>query len=110
MATRIGGPRTNIPVTSLKGEAIDPQNKVVETRSHKIEMSSFDNGMVLPDFKLSRRTVDDPEARTKLIDVPQTRLDQVKTGADFKKLLEEVMTASDAFINPDRQALMVHQP
>lgn len=107
---RING-RPNVPVTELKGAEIKQDEvKVVSTKSHDIELSTFGGGMWLPDFKLKRRTITDPEARAQVVDVPAERLAQVQTAADFKGLLKELQETHKAFLAPDKSALFEKLP
>mgnify|MGYP000217848061 CR=1 FL=1 len=109
--SRIGGNRPNIPVSRLRGQEIKQDDtKVASTASHDIQMSHEAGGMRLPDFKLTRRDIQDPGAKASIIDVPQADLDAVKTPADFKALLDKLVTDNKDFIMPTKAALKASLP
>lgn len=108
---RIGGDRPTLPLSQLRGRAI-PQDatKVVSTASHEIALGQQVGGQALPDLKLTRRTITDPEAKAKIVDVPSATLAGVKTAADFRALLGSLQQTHAAFLKPDRTALLATLP
>ncbi|MFH1809742.1 MAG: proprotein convertase P-domain-containing protein [Pseudomonadota bacterium] len=111
--TRIGTstPRTSIPLTELKGTAIpEGEKKVVSTASHDIQLESDYGNFKLPDFKLTRRTIEDPGARAKIIDDAALDPASLHTAAEFKTKLGELLAANKDFLAPGRQALLDSLP
>jgi hypothetical protein len=109
---RIGGQRPTLPLTQLRGREI-PQDdrKVVSTPSHDIQLGQRVGAQeVLPDLKMTRRTIADPEARPRIVDVPTATLAGVRTAADFKALLATLQQTHGSFLKPDRTALMAKLP
>jgi hypothetical protein len=95
-----------LSVNELRGAEIPKgPEKVAETVSSRIELSTeISPGFFVPDFKLSPRTVKDPEPRDKIIDVPPERLSQVRTAEDFKTLLSELQDTNKSYLLPERGA------
>lgn len=108
---RIDGQRPTLPLNQLRGRAI-PQDatKVVSTPSHEVALGQQVGGQLLPDLKLTRRTITDPEAKATIVDVPVATLASVKTAADFKALLSSLQQTHAAFLKPDRAALLGKLP
>ncbi|MCP4502437.1 MAG: hypothetical protein GY822_20995 [Deltaproteobacteria bacterium] len=108
---RIGGNRPSIPLSQLRGTEI-PQddNKVVSTASHTIQLSHEAGGMRLPDFKLTRRDIQDPSAKSKITDVSPQDLAAVKTGEDFKALLDTLLLDNKDFLKPNKADLKASLP
>ena len=111
MPARIDGNRPRIPLSQLKGVAI-PQDatKVVATSSHEISLASNQGGNWLPDLKLTRRTITDPGAKPKLIDLPAAEVSGLKTAADFKTKLTALLEANKAFLAPDKATFLATLP
>lgn len=99
--------RPNIPASALRGaELKQDDTKVVSTKSHDIALSTNAGGDWLPDFKLTRREIADPGARTRAVDVPAARLSDVRTGEAFKALLDELLAGNKEWLAPQKQALL----
>ncbi len=99
-------------VLTLKGQEIKPEDKIVSTPSHNIQLATVVGGQALPDLRLSRRTIGDPEQKTTIVDVaalaaaPST----ISKAADFKALVAKLQTDNKAFLAPDKTALLAKLP
>jgi hypothetical protein len=89
----------------LTGRELRPEDKVVATPSHNIQLATVVGGQALPDFRLSRRTITDPEAKLAIIDVAGAAPGSITTAAAFKALVTKLQTDHKAFLQPDKQAL-----
>ena len=97
----------------LKGQEIKPEDKIVSTPSHNIQLATVVQGQALPDLRLSRRTITDPEQKTVIIDgaaLNALSLSTVTKAADFKTLLAQLQTTHKAFISPDKATLLAKLP
>jgi hypothetical protein len=109
---RVGGPGSRIPLTELRGKEIKPEEKVVSTKSHEITMATDSNSNLgwVPDFKLERRSIKDPEAKTQIFDVSNQELSEIKTADDFQSKLTELLGANKAFLAPAKADLFEKLP
>jgi subtilisin-like proprotein convertase family protein len=107
---RITGHTPRIPVSQLKGQEIKPEEKVVQTRSHEITLATQTDGTWLPDLKMKRREIADPEPRALPFDLNSVDLAHVKTGEDFKAALDKLMEENKEWLKPDKQALWEKLP
>jgi subtilisin-like proprotein convertase family protein len=98
--------RPFVPASSLRGvELKQDASKVVSTRSHDIQLSTRAGDTWLPDFKVERRQIADPEARPVAVEVSAARLAQVSSGAGFTALLKELLEANKEWLLPERTKL-----
>jgi subtilisin-like proprotein convertase family protein len=97
------------PLT-LSGREIKAEDKVVSTASHTIQLATVVGGQTLPDFRLSQRTITDPEQKPTIIDVAALNLPSMATAAAFKTMLTGLQTAHKAFLAPDKTALQAKLP
>ena len=103
---------TTTPTTPglvLKGQEIKPEDKIVSTPSHNIQLATVVGGQALPDLRLSRRTIGDPEQKPAIIDaaaVTALSLSTVTKAADFKALVTQLQTTNKAFLAPDKATLL----
>lgn len=97
------------PLT-LSGKEIKAEDKVVSTASHTIQLATVVGGQTLPDFRLSQRTITDPEQKPTIIDTAALNLPTVATAAAFKTMLTGLQTANKAFLAPDKAALQAKLP
>ena len=67
-------------------------------------------GQTLPDFRLSQRTITDPEQKPTIIDTAALNLPTVATAAAFKTMLTGLQAANKAFLAPDKAALHAKLP
>jgi subtilisin-like proprotein convertase family protein len=108
---RVTNTPPRIPASALRGEELkQDEAKVVSTKSHDIELNTNVDGSWLPDFKVERRHIADPGARSTAVDVDSARLGEVRTGADFGALLKELQEANKEWLSPDKQAFLETLP
>ncbi len=109
-----GGPTPTPPTPpgqlTLSGREIKAEDKVVSTASHTIQLATVVGGQTLPDFRLSQRTITDPEQKPTIIDIAALNLPSVATSAAFKTMLTGLQTAHKAFLAPDKTALQAKLP
>jgi hypothetical protein len=98
-------PSPSGPVT-LSGRELRAEDKIVATPSHNIQLATVVGGQSLPDFKLSRRTITDPEPKTAVIDVAAAAPGSITTAAAFATLLGKLQTDNKAWLAPDKQTLL----
>jgi subtilisin-like proprotein convertase family protein len=94
----------------LSGKEIKPEDKVVQTLSHTIQLATVVGGQNIPDFKLSKRVIGDPQQKPTIIDVASVNVGTVKTAAEFKTLLDGLQATNKAFLLPDATALKAALP
>ena len=97
----------------LKGQEIKPEDKIVSTPSHNIQLATVVGGQALPDLRLSRRTIGDPEQKPVIVDaaaVTALSLSTVTKAADFKALVTQLQATNKAFLAPDKAALLAKLP
>jgi subtilisin-like proprotein convertase family protein len=94
----------------LTGREIKPEDKIVSTPSHTIQLASVVGSQALPDFRLSQRTITDPEQRATIIDVAAANPSAVTTAAAFKTLITSLQTTHKDFLLPDAAALKAKLP
>ncbi len=107
---RITGNRPNIPVSALKGQEIKAEDKVASTKSHDIDLATEAGGFVIPDFKIERRDIADPAAKSQIIEDGQVDLTTIKTAADFKTALASLTETHKAFLSPTKAAFLETLP
>ena len=109
MAISRNNPR--VPLSALRGKEIaQGDKKVVETASHSIQLASEGLDRSLPDFKLTRRVIQDPGAKTKIVDLPQSEIDAVDSGAAFESLLKKLIKDNADFISPKKTDFLATLP
>jgi subtilisin-like proprotein convertase family protein len=94
----------------LKGQEIKPEDKIVSTASHNIQLATVVGGQALPDLRLSRRTIGDPEQKTAIVDPQALSLGTITKAADFKALVTKLQGDNKAFLAPDKAALLAKLP
>lgn len=99
---RVGGPRSNIPLSELRGKEIKPEDKVASTPSHDITMATDSNSSLgwLPDFKLEKREIKDPAPKATIFEVSDQDLASIKTAADFETKMKELIEAQTDHLLP----------
>jgi subtilisin-like proprotein convertase family protein len=83
--------------------------KTISTASHDIQMASVVGNETIPDFKLTKRTITDPQERATVITAP-ANLNTITTAAAFKTALTTLLGTNAAYINPDQAALKAALP
>ncbi|MDP2344234.1 MAG: proprotein convertase P-domain-containing protein [Deltaproteobacteria bacterium] len=119
IATEAGG-TTTTPTTpsptgplTLKGQEIKPEDKIVSTPSHNIQLATVVGGQALPDLRLSRRTIGDPEQKSVIVDtaaITAMSLSTITKAADFKVQVTALLATHKAFLAPDKTALLAKLP
>ena len=94
----------------LSGQVFKPEDKVVSTASHTIQLATVVGNEALPDFRLTRRTITDPEAKATVVDAGALSLGTIKTAADFKTLLTSLQTSNKDFLLPNKSTLLGKLP
>jgi subtilisin-like proprotein convertase family protein len=95
----------------LKGQEIKPEDKIVATPSHNLQLATVVGGQALPDFRISRRTIGDPEQKATIVDnVATLSLSTVTTAAAFKTLLTGLQTTHKDFLLPKKSDLLAKLP
>lgn len=103
-------PQPTGPVV-LTGREIKPEDKIVSTPSHTIQLATVVGGQALPDLRLSQRTITDPEQKATIIDAAATaNIGTIATAADFKTLITSLQATNKAFLLPDAAALKAKLP
>ena len=109
-------PVSSVPVSDLKGKAIpQDETKIASTPSHDITLNTDymlrDGGTInMPDFKLKLRSVEDPNAKDAIIDLPQADIDQIKSAKDFEKSLGKLLKDNKAYLQPAKDDLLETLP
>lgn len=94
----------------LSGRELKPEDKIVSTPSHTIQLATVVGGQALPDFRLSQRTITDPEPKTTVIDPATPNVGTITTAADFKALITSLQQTNKAWLIPDATALKAKLP
>lgn len=95
---------------ALSGKVITAQDKIVSTPSHNLQLATVVGNETLPDFRVSQRTITDPEQKPTIIDTATVSTSTIKTAADFKTLIAGLQTTHKAFLAPDKAALQAKLP
>jgi len=104
------GPVTPPGPFALTGTLLKPEDKIVSTASHTLQLATVVGGQALPDLRVSQRTITDPEQKPQIIDAATLNLPNVKTAAEFKTLMTGLQATHKAFISPDKAALHAKLP
>lgn len=103
--------RPQIPLSELKGKELPQgEDKVVSTASHDIHLETDYGNFKLPDFKLSQRNIEDPDAKSKIVDEASFDAASITSGADFKSKLDSLLQSNKEFLQPDKNALLDKLP
>jgi subtilisin-like proprotein convertase family protein len=91
--------------TAIKQDA----TKAVSTASHDIQLATVVGNESIPDFKLTKRTIADPQERATVITAP-ANLGTITTAAAFKTAMMTLQTGNATYIRPDQAALKAALP
>ncbi len=94
----------------LSGKQITAQDKMVSTPSHNLQLATVVGNETLPDFRVSQRTITDPEQKLTIIDSAPLALSSMKSAADFKAMITSAQAANKAFLAPDKATLQAKLP